>query len=152
MCFNCDISYDNRSDCRKTNKRKYFVFARIVNRSGKTLSVSSNSYVKTKPLQAKMAKKCGLPLKQHIHAEIGAIAKLRPDQLKKAYAIYIYRFDHHGRSACAKPCVVCQTLIHEIGIKHVYYTTEHDDLGMSYDKYKRYNKKYMKQWCHEDCL
>lgn len=31
-------------DCRRTNKRKYFIYARIVSRAGHTLSVSSNSY------------------------------------------------------------------------------------------------------------
>lgn len=152
MCFECDAGYDSRSDCRKTNKRKYFVYCKIISKNGRVLAVSSNSYIKTAPLQAKWAKKCGLPLKQHVHAEVGAIAKLRPDMRKKAYAIYIYRFDHHGRPALAKPCKVCQALLKEVGIKHIFYTTPEDNLDMSYDKYKRYNKKYMKRWCHEDCL
>lgn len=139
-------------DCRRTNKRKYFIYARIVSRAGHTLSVSSNSYVKTSPLQAKWAAKCGKPLKQHVHAEIGAIAKLRPDQRKKAYAIYIYRFDHHGRPAMAKPCEVCQALLHEIGIKHIYYTTPDNGLDMSYDRYTRYRKRYSHVWCDDDCV
>lgn len=137
---------------RKTNKKKYFVYSKIVSRSGAILSVGVNSYVKTNPLQAKWAAKVNLPLKQHVHAEVAAIAKLRPDQYKRAYAIYVYRFDSHGRPACAKPCKVCQALIREIGIRRVYYTMPDDGLDMSYGRYKRYNQRYAGQWCDEDCI
>ena len=84
--------------------------------------------------------------------EVAAIAKLRPDQYKRAYAIYVYRFDSHGRPACAKPCKVCQALIREIGIRRVYYTMPDDGLDMSYGRYKRYNQRYAGQWCDEDCI
>lgn len=146
------IMSDSIFCCTQTNKKKQFVYARIVNRSGCTLSVGVNSYVKTKPLQAKWAKKCNLPLKQHVHAEVAAIAKLSPEQRKKAYAIYVYRFDRSGRPALAKPCKICQALIREIGIKHVYYTTDENDLNMSYPRYTKYKAKYASVWCDEDYM
>ena len=137
----CDFNMGNNQQLfcnQRTNKKKYFVYAKIVSKSGALLSIGVNSYIKTNPL--------------HVHAEVAAIAKLRPDQYKKAYAIYVYRFDNHGRPACAKPCKVCQALIREIGIKRVYYTMPDDQLDMSYDRYKRYNQRYVHQWCNTDCI
>ena len=151
----CDFNMGNNQQLfcnQRTNKKKYFVYAKIVSKSGALLSIGVNSYIKTSPLQAKWAAKVNLPLKQHVHAEVAAIAKLRPEQYKKAYAIYVYRFDNHGRPACAKPCKVCQALIREIGIKRVYYTMPDDQLDMSYDRYKRYNQRYVHQWCNTDCI
>lgn len=133
---------------KQSKSRRHFVYAVIYDRKNHVLSVGTNSYIKTSPLQAKWAAKCQVPLKQFVHAEVCAIAKLKPSQRNKAYAIYVYRFDHHGRPALAKPCIVCETLIRSIGIKRVYYTTENNDLGMSYRKYKQYNDYYADQWDH----
>lgn len=146
------MSHDLLFCCQHTNKKKQFVYARVVTRSGCTLSVGVNSYVKTKPLQAKWAKKCNLPLKQHVHAEVAAIAKLTPEQRKKAYAIYVYRFDRQGRPAYAKPCKICQAVIRDVGIKRVYYTTADDDLDMSYPRYNKYKAKYADIWCDQECI
>ena len=149
MCF----------ECAKTNKRKQFVWAIVVskkylrNPSPKfVIATGFNSYLKTAPLCAKWAAKVGKPLKVHLHAESMAISRIRPEQMKKAYAIIVYRFDRNGKPALAKPCKVCEELIKNCTpIRHVYYTTKDSALDMDYERYCHYRNKYADQWCDEDC-
>ncbi len=138
MCYYC-----------KPRTKHHFIYCKIVDKRGRVLSIGVNSYIKTKPLQAKWAAKVHLPHKEFVHAEVDAIAKLPYQHRNKAYAIYIYRFDNQGRPALAKPCIICQTLIKTIGIKHIYYTTANNGLDMSYDRYRQYNERYYDRWCRE---
>lgn len=59
----------------------------------------------------------------YIHAEFDAIRKLNPEDLVGT-TIYIYREKKNGSLALAKPCDSCHSLIKDIGIKEVCYTTE----------------------------
>ena len=130
----------------KNHKKKYFIFAKIVSRNFKPLSFGFNSYKRGSALQARFAKRCGFADKLYTHAEVDAIRKLRPNQLEKAYAILVYRFDGNGNPALAKPCKVCQSVIKAAGIKKIYYTTSEDSLDMDYQQYKQYNDKYADLW------
>lgn len=96
------------------------VTALIYDRKGKVLSVGQNSYIKTHPLQAKHAHKTGNPEKQYLHAEIHAITKCRT--LRKAYKIFVARYNKQGEPALAAPCPVCMSAIKASGIKYVEHT------------------------------
>lgn len=96
------------------------ITAIIYDRRGRILSIGKNSYIKTHTLQAKHAKKVGLPEKQFLHAEIHAITKCR--NLNKAHRIVVTRIDKTGKTLLAKPCLVCQSALESVGIKIVEWT------------------------------
>ena len=97
----------------------------IYDRKGRVLSVGKNSYVKTHTLQAKHAKKVGLPDKQFMHAEIHAISKCK--DLSKAHRIVVTRYGKKGQPLLAKPCLICQSAIESVGIDVVEWSVENDD-------------------------
>ena len=120
-----------------SNRKKYFIMAKICDKRGKVLSIGHNSYVRTHPLQAKMAQRVKLPKKEFLHAEMMALIRLLPQHRHKAHSITIYRFNADGTPALAKPCPVCESAIEACGIKHVWYTTEDNCLDMEYEQYEQ---------------
>ena len=101
--------------CRQQN-----ITAIIYDRRGRVLSVGKNSYVKTHTLQAKHAKKVGMPYKQYLHAEIHAITKCK--DLEKAHRIVVTRFGNNGKTLLAKPCPICQSAIDSVGIQIIEWS------------------------------
>lgn len=67
-----------------------------------------------------------LPAKSH--CEVALIQSIRwkygPDIDWSRVEIYIYRELRDGSIAMARPCKSCFHLLKDIGIKHIYYTTE----------------------------
>lgn len=92
----------------------------IYDRKGRVLSVGQNSYVKTHPYQAELARRVGEHNKIYLHAEVHAITRCR--DLKRAYKIGIFRFDKKGKPMLAKPCEICNTAIKAAGITIVQHT------------------------------
>ncbi len=92
----------------------------IYDKRGMLLSMGKNSYVKTHPLQKKYAAKCGEEYKQHIHAEIHAIALCK--NIKKAHRIVVMRFNAKGEPVNAKPCKICEMALSFTPIKIVEHT------------------------------
>lgn len=99
---------------------KHTLTAIIYDKRGRVLSIGKNSYIKTHPRFALEASKLGLPEKQYIHAEADAIFKLK--YTDKPYRIFVSRVTPGGNYANAKPCKVCQSLIHKAGIQIVEHT------------------------------
>jgi deoxycytidylate deaminase len=99
---------------------KQNITAIIYDKKGRVLSVGRNSYLKTHPTQAKLAKKAGLPEKIYLHAEVDAIIKCK--NLSKAHKIFVSRVDHKGKTRLAKPCPVCQSAIKQAHIKEITWT------------------------------
>lgn len=99
---------------------KFEITAIITTKKGRVLSIGKNSYIKTHPLQAKHAKKVGLPEKQFCHAEIAAIIKCK--DLSRAHKISIYRYGKAGRPLNATPCPICMSAIKQTPIKEIFST------------------------------
>lgn len=102
---------------------KYLITAIIKDRHGHIISRGTNSYVKTHPLQARLADRVGRSKKVFLHAEVHAILKAG-EQIERAYSIEIFRFDKSGKPKLAKPCPICQELISTTPIKKIVYTEE----------------------------
>lgn len=100
--------------------KKHDVTAVITDRRGRVLSVGQNSYVKTHPYQAKIAKQVGEDHRIFLHAEIHAITRCR--DLSKAHTIRIFRYDKSGKPVLAKPCEICSTAIKASGILNIEHT------------------------------
>lgn len=99
--------------------RPQYITAIIYDKRGRILSIGKNSYVKTHPYQAKLAKRHNAH-KVFLHAEIDAIIKCR--DLSKAHRISIFREGRNGKMVCAAPCEVCQDGIRLAGIKVIEHT------------------------------
>ena len=102
----------------KSNRQ--LLSAAIYDRKGRVLSVGQNSYVKTHPLQAKMAKAVGEHDKIFLHAEIESLVRLK--DWARAHRIVVTRYNRLGNPATAKPCRICQYAIKLAGIKHISHT------------------------------
>lgn len=103
-------------DYRPGQKR---LWAIAVDKKGKVIAESSNSYIKTHPLQAKFAKLVGLEDKCYLHAEIATIIKAKGQQVSK---LYVARVDSKGNPCLAAPCPVCNAALKKYGISSVEYT------------------------------
>jgi tRNA(Arg) A34 adenosine deaminase TadA len=99
---------------------KQNMIATIYDKSGKILSVATNSYQKSHPRQAELANRVGMPDKIYLHAEISAIIKCKENG--KPYRIKVERFNKHGETMLARPCEICQLAIKLAGIKFVEYS------------------------------
>ena len=95
------------------------VVAKCFNKKGRLLSVGENSYIKTHPWQARLAKKLGFPAKQYLHAEIQALLRART----KVHKISVVRINKQGKYRMAKPCPICEEAIRVSGVKIVEYST-----------------------------
>lgn len=76
-------------------------------RKGKIVSVGFNSYVKTHPYQAKLAKQVGQPKREYLHAEIAALVKSQG----RVDSICIVRLSATNTYTLARPCPVCMEAI-----------------------------------------
>lgn len=92
----------------------------IYDKRGRILSVGQNSFVKTHPMQAKLAHAAGLPAKKFLHAEVAAILKCR--DITKAKKILVSRWGATGNPLLAKPCPICESAIKAAGIEIVEHT------------------------------
>jgi len=98
--------------------RRFEITALAYARNGRLLAVGRNSYYKTHPLQAKLAKKASKPLCVYLHAEIDALIKAR----QPVYKLVVTRFNSKGAPVSAKPCSICQLAIQHFKVKKVEHT------------------------------
>ncbi len=99
-------------------KSKFHIKATIFDRKGKILAEGQNSYIKSHPMQAKYANKCGYEDKIFLHAEISALVKCK----SQGHSMRIERYNRKGEPLLAKPCPICELAIKEHGIKEISYT------------------------------
>lgn len=99
---------------------KQNITAIVYDKKGRIIGMGKNSYVKTHPLQARIASQVGLHEKIYLHAEIDALVKCR--DWTKAHKIVVTRFGNSGEPLLAKPCPVCQRAIEMAGINYIEHT------------------------------
>ena len=100
-----------------SNKR-FEITAFAYDKRGRLLSIGRNSYIRTHPLQAKLAKKAGRPQAIYVHAELSALLKAR----QQVHKLVVVRYNKDGTPGNAKPCEICQLAIKEFGVKHIEHT------------------------------
>ena len=59
----------------------------------------------------------------YLHAEMKCILRCKDTDLSRA-RIYIYREDMQGNLAICRPCIACMTMIRNVGIREIFYTTK----------------------------
>ncbi len=89
-------------------------------KKGRVLSIGRNSYVKTHPLQARLAHEVGEDAKIYLHAEIACLVRIRDwSQIAK---VVVTRFDSSGNPVLAKPCRICARALRMAGVPLVEHT------------------------------
>ena len=101
-----------------SGRKRYAVTALAYTKDGRLLSVGKNSYTKTHPLQARLARKCGRPDSIYLHAEMAALVKAR----EPVYKLVVSRYDSAGNEKNSAPCAICREAIRMFGVKHVEHT------------------------------
>lgn len=99
--------------------RTYDILAKCYDKRGRLLSVATNSYRKTHPLQKHFAMLVGHEHKVYLHAEIRAILRAKDQQI---YRMTIERYNKNGEPMLAKPCKICELAIKSFNICKVEYT------------------------------
>lgn len=104
---------------------------------GSIVATAQNSN-KTSPLQARYnIYRFNADTPDKCHAEMSLIQKIRwkfGDSIEWSRVhIYLYREYKNGSLAPSRPCTSCMAMLKEIGIKRIYYTTEH---GFAEEKIK----------------
>lgn len=95
----------------------------VITNGHRIISSGFNSR-RSHPLQKKLNKERFSEDSSHLlHAESAALIPLLDKDIDwKKCSIYIYREHKDGRRALACPCLSCQKLIKQLGIRHIYYT------------------------------
>lgn len=98
---------------------------------GKIIGVGYNTD-KTHPLQQYYNQYRINNLLPKLHAEISCISSIRHLNINfSKVKLYIYRTRYDQDHGLARPCPSCMAAIKDLGIKHIYYTTN-DGYGYEY--------------------
>lgn len=68
-----------------------------------------------------------------LHAEAAAVLKLLKARRLSDLAgaeMYVTRFTRGGAVGIARPCIKCQQLLHSVGIRNCYYSTDSKQIGV----------------------
>lgn len=90
----------------------------VFDKRGKVVSISNNFLYKTHPEYSR------LNALKTLHAEAGAILKIRNKTDLSGHNVLIFRQTKDGKMANAKPCEGCMKLIRLYGLKKIYYTRD----------------------------
>lgn len=110
----------------------------ILLKRNKIVSVATNSYTKTHPVQkwaaertARLYNQKDYSLKQYLHSEIRAIIKAKGES---ADTIVVCRVGGHGGEELreARPCKICSAVLIENGVYNIYYSTNNGVFNYEY--------------------
>lgn len=102
----------------------------------KVMSVGWNN-TKTNPLQQELNQHRNLDSNVHeinnsLHAEVTCLLRARGLNIEYSKSsLFVYRIKKDGSSGLSRPCKGCMSLIKELGIKNIYYSTES---GWAYER------------------
>jgi len=97
----------------------------VITNKKQIVGVGFNKMDKTHPLIT------GRNPKKKLHAEVDAIIGIDRRNLEGG-TIYVYRENLNGEVAICRPCVDCQAILEEAGIKEVYYTDPKEKGNIGY--------------------
>ena len=99
--------------------KRYVIVAHAFDAKGRLISVATNSYEKTHPMQAYFAEKVGHSQRIFLHAEIQALLRCKD---RKVHSLKVWRYGVDGTFRCAKPCPICMEAIKAFGVQQVWYS------------------------------
>lgn len=116
--FNICKEVSKLSDFKGTHIGAVVVYKKTI------ISTGFNS-CKTSPLQHRYNRYRNFDVDAAVskqHAETHALSHLIGKEIDwSKVSIYTYRELKNGKKGCSKPCTACSKLIHDLGIKTIYY-------------------------------
>lgn len=95
-------------------------FACLVDKKGRIVSQSSNSYTLTHTKQWRYAVKAGRPEATFLHAELACLLK---DRQRKGVKLFVARVDSRGNACYSAPCEICALSLKDFSnVKSVEYS------------------------------
>lgn len=98
-------------------KGQYRVAATAFGIHGSPLYTGTNSYVKTHPVQAMLAKMVGMPDRIYLHAEIDALVRAG----SQVHTMVVTRVGAANQRLPSKPCAICRLAMRRAGVRRVLY-------------------------------
>lgn len=96
-------------------------YACLVDKKGRIVVESANSYSCSHTTQYRYAKKAGRPEAVYLHAEMACLLK---DRYKRGVKMFVVRVDKAGEPVYSAPCEICSLAIEDFSnVKSVEYTT-----------------------------
>ena len=95
---------------------------------------------KTNPLQEEYNRLRGYDpdasyAKNTLHAEFAAMIKIKDMDIDfNRVHLFVYRIKKDGSTGYARPCPACMGFAKSLGIKHIYYSTEHGENSWCYER------------------
>ena len=72
-----------------------------------------------------------------LHAEVNCLNKIKNLDIDFSRAnLFVYREHKDGTTALARPCKACRAFAKDLGIKHIFYTTED---GYAYERIEKFD-------------
>lgn len=102
----------------KSLRKQYTIIACALDKKGKVLSMRTNNYKCSHPLQKHFAVLVGKPDAIFLHAEVATLIAAK----KEVHKLLIARIDSNGNPLPAKPCPICEKAISAFGVKEIEYT------------------------------
>lgn len=94
----------------------YYKHGAVVVYRSKIMSTSPNVYFNNFQSRPNTSHPCN-----SLHSEVGALLKLRRDQLKDC-VVYVVRINNTGQVCNSKPCSHCMKTLSKYKIRTVYYS------------------------------
>ncbi|QXO11278.1 hypothetical protein pEaSNUABM19_00132 [Erwinia phage pEa_SNUABM_19] len=101
-----------------STRKRYTIIACALDKKGRVLSMRTNDYNCSHPLQKYFAEQVGKPEAIFLHAEVATLIAAR----KEVHKLLIARIDVKGNPLPAKPCPICEKAIAAFGVKEIEYT------------------------------
>jgi tRNA(Arg) A34 adenosine deaminase TadA len=102
------------------SKGKHRVAASAYGVNGSLMYTGFNSYVKTHPVQAALAKLVGMPDRIYLHAEIDALVRAGGP----VHTMVVTRVGKSGAPLPSRPCAICRRALSRAGVRRVYYVND----------------------------
>ena len=96
-----------------------FRLGAVLVKRGRVISTGYNHMRKSHPIMQKYSENIDFTL--GLHAEVHACIGVAADDLHTA-ELWVCRLHKDGKFAMARPCLVCQKFLIDIGVKKVHFT------------------------------
>jgi len=104
----------------------------VLVKGGKVISIGYNRSTTGSQVEyfTDMARGCGRDYSLSTHAEMDCVFRLKGKVNLKRAKIYVVRVLRNGEFAMSKPCIICQHVLYNYGIKRAFYTIDNDNFGV----------------------
>ena len=128
-----------KNACQYSDNKRTKLGSVIVYKN-KVLSIGWNMENKTNPLQEEYNKLRNYDInvkftKSSLHAEFAAMIKIKNMNIDFSRVhLFVCRIKKDGTLGYARPCPACMGFAKSLGIKHIYYSTEHGENSWCYER------------------